>query len=163
MAAERLHKNQEHTSNLPRHDTVLMKNKKAFKIDRKVLLKASPFFENLLNSSMKESIEGVIRLDMLTESVVKHTPQLIYTGRVQISTLANAEDLMVVADYLLRTELKTVTRGVLKQNLSPSYCVSLYHFAKRYQFNELGEATRKFILSHLVVVTQTEDFVCLGN
>lgn len=77
MAAERLHKNQEHTSNLPRHVTVLIKNEKAFKIHRKVLSKASLFFENLLNSGMKEAIEGVIRLDMLTESVVKHILQFI--------------------------------------------------------------------------------------
>lgn len=54
---------------------------------------------------------------------------------------------MVVADYLLLTELKTVARRFLKQNLSPSNCVSLYHFVESYQFNELGEATRKFIHS----------------
>ena len=86
MASESHHKNKEHTSNLLRHVTVLIKNGKAFKIHRKVLSKASPFFENLLNSGMKEAIEGVIQLDMLTESVVEHILQFIYTGRVQIST-----------------------------------------------------------------------------
>lgn len=46
--------------------------------------------------------------------------------------------------------------------MSPSNYVSLYHFAESYQFNELGEATRKFIHSHLVAVAQTEDFLNLS-
>jgi len=65
---------------------------------------------------------------------------------------------MVAADNLLLMELKTVTRSFLKQNLSLSNCISVYHFAESYQFNELGEATRKFIHSHLMAVAQTEDF-----
>ena len=162
MASEALHKKQEYTTSLPRHVTVLIKKGKAFKIHRKVLSKASPFFEKLLNSGMKEAIEGVIRLDMLTESVAKHILQFIYTGRVQISTLADAEDLMVAADYLFLTELKTVARSFLIQNLSFPNCISVYHFAESYQFNELGEATRKFILAHLKAVAQTEDFLNLS-
>ena len=162
ITSQSILKNQERTSNLPLHVTVLIKNGKAFKIHRKVLSKASPFFENLLNSGMKEAIEGIIRLDMLTESVVKHILQFIYTGRVQISTLADAEDLMVATDYLLLTELKTVASSFLKQNLSLSNCISVYHFAESYQFNELGEATTKFIHSHLMAVAHTEDFLNLS-
>lgn len=118
--SEGLHKN------YPRHVTVLINNEKEFRIHRRVLLKASPFFENLLKSGMKEAIEGVIRLEMLTESVLKQILQFIYTGRVQISSQADAEELMVAADYLLLMGLKTVARRFLEQNLSYSNCVSLY-------------------------------------
>ena len=42
--------------------TLVTKDGKHFQAHRNVLLRASPFFEKLLSSDMKESNEGVIRL-----------------------------------------------------------------------------------------------------
>lgn len=49
------------------------------KAHRKVLAEASPFFEKLLDSDMKESNKGVVRLEMFTESVMRKTLGFIYT------------------------------------------------------------------------------------
>jgi len=48
--------------------TLVVKDGKQFQVHGNVLSKASPFFERLLSSDMKESNEGVIRLHTITES-----------------------------------------------------------------------------------------------
>ena len=47
--------------------TLAIQDGKEFKVHRRVLSEASPFFERLLKSDMKESIEGVIHLEMTNE------------------------------------------------------------------------------------------------
>ncbi len=56
---------------------LVVKDGKQFKAHRHVLSDASPFFEKLLNSDMKESKEGVVRLEMFSESVMGNTPEKI--------------------------------------------------------------------------------------
>ena len=48
--------------------TLVVKDGKQFQVHRNVLLQASPFFEKLLSSDMKESNKGVIRLPKVTGS-----------------------------------------------------------------------------------------------
>ena len=102
-------------------DVVLMvKDGKEFKAHRRVLSESSPFFETLLNSDIKETQEGVVRLEMFTESVMATALQFIYTGDVQILDEDNARDLIAVADYLFLDKLKLLAGGVLVQTLNIS-------------------------------------------
>ena len=78
---------------------LLVKDGKQFKAHRRILSEASPFFKKLLNSNMKESQEGIVRLEMFTKSIMAATLQFIYTSDVQISAEDNARDLIVLADY----------------------------------------------------------------
>ncbi|KAL9957016.1 hypothetical protein ACROYT_G038596 [Oculina patagonica] len=91
-----------------------------FRAHRQVLSEASPFFEKLLNSDMKESREGIVRLEMFSESVMGNTLEFIYTSNVQILTEVNARDLIVIADFLFLENLKTLAEGVLLQKLNAS-------------------------------------------
>ena len=77
-----------------------------FKARKKVLPEASSFFEKLLNSDMKESKEGVVRLEIFTDSLMRNTLEFIYTGNVQILDEDDARDLIMLADYLLLPKLK---------------------------------------------------------
>ena len=103
----------------------------------KVLSEASPFFEKLLNSDMKESKEGVVRLEMFTESVMRNTLEFIYTGNVQILDEDDARDLVVIADYLLLKNLKTPATQTLLKELNTSNCTSIFHLADEYHCEEL--------------------------
>ncbi|XP_078346803.1 kelch-like protein 17 [Oculina patagonica] len=134
-------------------DVVLVvKGGKEFKAHRQVLSEASPFFEKLLSSDMKESKEGVVRLETFSESVVGNTLEFIYTGNVQILTEDNARDLIVMADYLFLKNLKTLADGVLVQKLNTLNCISIHYFSKRYQCTELFSNTTKFILANFSAV-----------
>ena len=110
-------------------DVVLMvKDGREFKVHRRVLSEASPFFERLLNSGMKESQEGLVRLEMFTESIMAATLQFIYAGDVQISTEDTARELIVVADYLFLEKLELLAREFVAQTLNTSNCISTYYF-----------------------------------
>ena len=130
-------------------DVVLVvKDEKELQAHRKVLSEASAFFEKLLNSDMKESKEGIVRL----ESVMAATLEFIYTGHVQISTEDNARDLIVMADYLFLPTLKNLVEGILARNLNISNCMSTYYFSERYQCKELLYKTKKFISANFTAM-----------
>ncbi|KAL9962964.1 hypothetical protein ACROYT_G032122 [Oculina patagonica] len=132
---------------------LVVEDGKEFKAHKQVLSEASPFFEKLLNSDMKESKEGVVRLEMFSESVMGNTLEFIYTGNVQILTKDNdARDLIIMADYLLLQNLKTLAGGVLLQLLNVSNCVSNYYVFERYQCEELFSKIQKFILANFSAV-----------
>ena len=93
--------------------TLVVENRKEFKAHRQVVSKASPFFEEMLNSDMKEANEGIVRLEMLTESSLRDILEFIYTGSVQVSPENNARELITMADYFILPELKTITGMIL--------------------------------------------------
>ena len=134
-------------------DVVLViRDAKQFKAHRRVLSEASPFFDKLMNSDMKESKEGIVRLEMFSESLMAATLEFIYTGHVPIVAEDNARDLIVMADYVFLQKLKSLAEGVLAQKLNISNCISIYYFSERYQCEELLSKTKKFILANFTAV-----------
>ena len=128
--------------------TLVGEGGKEFKAHRRVLSQANPFFEKMLNGDMRESNEGVVRLDMLTELGLRDILEFIYTGSVQISAEDNAQELIVMADYLDLSHLKNLAERILVHNLNNSNSVSMSLFEKRYSFTNLIDITRKFILTN---------------
>ena len=112
---------------------LVVKDGREFNAHRQVLSEASPFFEKLLNSDMKESNEGVIRLEILTDSQMADILEFIYTSKLQISTQEHAENLLAAADYLFISNLKQKAETFLEQNISTSNCFCVYHMAENYQ------------------------------
>ena len=139
--------------------------KAEFKAHRQVLSEASPFFQKLLNSDMRESKEGIVRLEMFSKSVIAATLEFIYTGNVKILTLEIAEGLIVIAHYLFLTKLMSLAMGVAVnlQTLNTTNCFSSYHFAEIYQCEELLSQARQFILENFTTVAKTEEFWNLSN
>ena len=143
--------------------TLVVEDGKQFKANRQVLSKASPFFEKLLNSDMRESKEGVVRLEMLSESRLEDILEFIYTGSVQILDEENARSLIEMADYLFLPQLQTLAGSVLAQKLDISNCISTYYFAERHQCEKLVSNAKQIILSNFTNVANTEDFLKMSN
>ena len=140
------------TRDQPCDVVLVVEDGKEFKAHRKVLSEASPYFEKLLKSDMRESKEGIIRLEMFNECVMAATLEFLYTGHVQISTEDNARDLIVMADYLFLQKIKSLAEGILAQKLNTSNCISTFYFSERYQCEELLSKTKKFILANFSAV-----------
>ena len=160
------------TTDHPCDVVLVVKDCKEFKAHRQVLSEASPFFEKLLSSDMKESKEGLIRLEMFSEAVMATTLQFIYTGHVQTSSVQtlegdNARDLIVIADYLFLQKLKTFAEEALVRELelNISNCMSTYHFAQRYQCEELFTKTKNFIFANFTSLYEAnrEDFLNMSS
>ena len=138
--------------------TLVIENGKEFQAHRQVLSKASPFFEKLLNSDMKEANEGIVRLEMVSESSMRDVLEFIYTDNVRISA-KNARELIAMADYFLLPELKGLAERILTRSLNILNCVSTYHFAKTNRGDKLIFDTKKFILANFTSVAKTEEFL----
>ena len=106
--------------------TLVVKDGEQFQAHRKVLSQASPFFERLLSSDMKESNEGVIRPPTITDSQMADILQFIYNGSVQITSQENAEKLIETADFLLLSNLKTVAGKFLEQQMTTETCRTVF-------------------------------------
>ncbi|XP_078377831.1 kelch repeat and BTB domain-containing protein 12-like [Oculina patagonica] len=142
--------------------TLVVKDGKEFQAHRNVLSQASPFFEKLLSTDMKENNEGVIRLEWITESQIAEILQFIYTGNVQISSQENAENLIATADYLLLSNLKTIAGKFLAQHMTTLNCISIYYsIAEQFSCEELIASTRKFINSNFTAVAASNEFLNL--
>ena len=129
---------------------------------RSVLSEASPFFEKLLGSDMKEAKEGVVRMEMITELGLREVLEFIYTGSVQISAEDNAQDLIALADYLILPHLKDLAARTLQRNLNSSNSLSMYYLAEKFRCEALMSNTRDFILANFTSVTKSEEFFNLS-
>ena len=143
--------------------TLVVEHGKQFRVHKDVLSDASPFFEKLLNSDMKEAKEGMVQLEMFTESVMAATLEFIYTGGVRISTQEIAEGLIVMADYLFLPNLKPPAEEVIMQKLNASNCISTCYFAEKYQCNELVSKIKNFIFANFTAVSKTEEFLSMSS
>ena len=93
-------------------DMILVaKDGKQFQVHRNVPLQASPFFEKLLSSDMKENNEGVIRLPTVTDSQMADILKFIYNGSVQFTSEENAKKLIETAGFLRFSNLKSTMAG----------------------------------------------------
>ena len=139
--------------------TLVAKGGKQFQVHRNVLLRASPFFEKLLSSDMKESNEGVIRLPTVTDSQMADILHFIYNGSVQFTSRENAEKLIETADFLLLSNLKTMAGKFLEQHMTTETCISMSYLAEQYSCEELVASTQMFVNSNFTTVTAAKEFL----
>lgn len=143
--------------------TLVLKQRKEFRASRNVLSAASPFFSAILDSDMREKKEGIIRLEHISDTVMRDVLEFMNSGTVKL-TSANVQDLIEAADYLVLPSLKTIAGRFIEKNLSTSNCISIYYFAEKYQCEELMVNTRKFISSlDFANVAKSRDFLDLES
>ena len=112
--------------------TLVVDDGKKIKVHRRVLSEASPVFEKMLTSEIKETHEGVVLLEMITELGLMELLEYIYTCSVPISADDNAQDFVSEEKYL-RVEVtyfSIPTKGrpfiVFGCHL-PAWCKSNFH------------------------------------
>ena len=131
-----------------------------FNAHRVVLCAGSPFFYSALNNDMKESKEGLIRLEDMSKVAIEELLDYLYTGHVDV-TQHNAFDLLKIADFLVIPSLKEVSSKFIIQSLSSSNCFRAYYLAVNYRCFELQEKARDFIYANFTRVVEHEDFLNL--
>ena len=147
----------------PSDVTLVVKDGKEFRAHRSILTEASSFFEKLLNSDMKENNEGVIRLEIVSESQMADILEFIYTGGIEISTQENAEDLLELGDYLLLPDLKAIAEKYLKEHVNTFNCLPFYYMAEKYSVQDLMNICQNFIHSNFSSVVESDDFINLSS
>ena len=152
------------TPDQPFDITLVVEDGKEFKAHRSVLSEASSFFEKLLNSDMRESNEGVVRLEMVPGHLLMDILEFIYTGSVQTLVDDDAQELYELADYLVVPHLKTLAgHRVVQKKLNASNAILSFHFAETYRLEELISRSKTFIAANFSSVAKTEDFLNLSS
>ena len=141
--------------------TLVVDDGKKIKVHRRVLSEASPVFEKMLTSEIKETHEGVVLLEMITELGLMELLEYIYTCSVPISADDNAQDLVVMADYSDLPHLKYHAGRALEQTLNSSNSISTYRVAKTYHCKELARHTKEYVDLNFTNVARTEEFLGL--
>ena len=140
--------------------TLVSKDNIEFKAHRNVLSAASPYFDKLLQSNMKENREGIVRFEEISGSVVEDVLEFIYTGTVDV-TQENAEELIAAGNYLIIPSLKTISGRFLEREMSSINCISTFYLAEKYECDELITNSRLFIHKNIVAVAKLDEFLLL--
>ena len=140
--------------------TLVSKDNIKFKAHRNVLSAASPYFDKLLQSNMKENREGIVRFEEISGSVLEDVLEFIYTGTVEV-TQENAEELIAAGNYLIIPGLKTASGRFLEREMSHINCISTFYLAEKYECDELITNSRLFIHKNIVAVAKLDEFLLL--
>ena len=132
--------------------TLVVDDGKKIKVHRRVLSEASPVFEKMLTSEIKETQEGVVLLEMITELGLMELLEYIYTCSVPISADDNYFDL---------PHLKYHAGRALEQTLNSSNSISTYRVTKTYHYKELARHTKEYVELNFTNVARTEEFLGL--
>ena len=142
--------------------TLVTKEGKELMAHSNVLSVVSPFFHKLLQSDMKESHERIVRLEEISGSVMEDVLNFTYTGTVEV-TEENAEELIVVANYLLISSLKVISGRFLGQIMNHSNCISTFYLAEKYHSDELFTESKNFIQENFASVAFMDEFLSLES
>ena len=140
--------------------TLVTKDDEELKAHSNVLSAASPFFNKLLLSDMKEKREGIVRFEEISGSVMEDVLEFVYTGTVGV-TQENAKELIAAGNYLIIPSLKTVSGRFLEGEMSIKNCISTFYFAEKYQCNELLTNSRRFVHENFACVAGLDEFLSL--
>ena len=140
--------------------TLVTKDDEELKAHSNVLSAASPFFNKLLLSDMKEKREGIVRFEEISGSIMEGVLEFVYTGTVGV-TQENAKELIAAGNYLIIPSLKTVSGRFLEGEMSNKNCISTFYFAEKYQCNELLTNSRGFIHENFACVAEMDEFLNL--
>ena len=140
--------------------TLVTKDDEELKAHSNVLSAASPFFNKLLLSDMKEKREGIVRFEEISGSIMEGVLEFVYTGTVGV-TQENAKELIAAGNYLIIPSLETVSGRFLEGEMSNKNCISTFYFAEKYQCNELLTNSRGFIHENFACVAEMDEFLNL--
>ena len=141
-------------------DTTIRAQGQNFPAHKCVLSAASPYFRAKFTSQLRENESNLVELQDAKSTTIADVLKFIYTGEASIDS-SNAQDLLMIADYLIIPSLKSKASDFLESSLNASNCLALESFASRYNCESLKQAAVAFKFKNFVAVAKSEDFRAL--
>ena len=141
-------------------DTTIRAQGQDFPAHKCVLSAASPFFLAKFSSPLQENESNLVELQEAKSTTISDVLKFIYTGEASIDS-SNAQDPMMIADYLIIPSLKSKASVFLESSLNASNCLALESLAFRYNCESLKQAAVAFEFENFVAVAKSEDFKAL--
>lgn len=143
-------------------DTTIRAQGQDFPAHKCVLSAASPYFRAKFTSQLQQNESSLVELQEEKSTTIGHVLEFIYTGKAIIDS-SNAQDLLMIADFLIIPCLKTKASNFLESSLNASNCLALESIASRYNCESLKQAAVAFKYKHFVAVAKSEDFRTLDS
>ena len=143
-------------------DTTVRAQGQDFPAHKCVLSAASPYFRAKFTSQLQENESNLVELSEEKSTTISDVLKFIYTGKASIDS-SNAQDLLMIADYLIIPSLKSKASNFLESSLNASNCLALESLASRYNCESLKQAAVAFKLENFVAVAKSEDFRALDS
>ncbi len=143
-------------------DTIIRAQGQDFTAHKCVLSAASPYFRAVFTSELKEKESNVVELQQAKSTTISDILQFIYTGKASIDS-SNAQDLVMIADYLIIPRLKTKAALFLEDSINASSCLALESFALQYNCESLKQAAVACKCENFGAVAKSEDFKGLDS
>ena len=141
-------------------DTTVRAQGQDFPAHKCVLSAASPYFRAKFTSQLKENESNLVELREEKSTTISDVLKFIYTGEASIDS-SNAQDLLMIADYLIIPSLKSKASVFLESSLNASNCLALESLAFRYNCESLKQAAVTYEFENFVAVAKSEDFKAL--
>ncbi|ELU02939.1 hypothetical protein CAPTEDRAFT_63102, partial [Capitella teleta] len=113
---------------------------------RLVLMAASPFFETMFRSELKESKQGEIDFDFLNAEIAGKVVDYFYSGEIDINSV-NVSDLLEASEYLCLDDLKRHLCDFMATKVDSTNCIELYRVSHKYGLDKLEPICFAYIVS----------------
>ncbi|ELU17574.1 hypothetical protein CAPTEDRAFT_106809, partial [Capitella teleta] len=122
-----------------------------------ILIAASPYFETMFQSGLKESQEQEVELKFSDADTIRMLVEYIYSNEIEI-TEDNVETLVDASELLLLKDLKISCEDFFVKMLNSSNCSKLRLLGTKYDLRNLIASTFEFIALHFEDVVNSRDF-----
>ncbi|ELT93468.1 hypothetical protein CAPTEDRAFT_63295, partial [Capitella teleta] len=112
-----------------------------------VLMAASPFFETMFQSGMKESTQREVQLDFSDAATIKMVIDYFYSGTIDINA-GNVQELVAASEFLCLTDLKEHLGAFMTDQIDATNCVEFYRYARKFSLGKLIPHCLEHILSN---------------
>lgn len=141
-------------------DTTIRAQGRDFPAHKCVLSAASPYFRAKFTRQLQGNESNLVELQDEKSTTIGDVLKFIYIGEARIDS-SNAQDLLMIADYLIIPSLKSKASNFLENSVNASNCLALESLASRYNCESLKQAAVACKLENFVAVVKSEDFRAL--
>ncbi|ELU13739.1 hypothetical protein CAPTEDRAFT_98406 [Capitella teleta] len=137
--------------------TLILPDQSAIQCHKVVLMAASPFFETMFQSGLKEAAEHDIKLDFADSGTIRSLVEFFYTGDIKL-TAENVKTIVAASEFLCCKHLKAHCEEFLTGNVGLSNCIDYYQFGKVFNLKVLIKTAFNFILFKFREFMEISDF-----
>ncbi|ELU02321.1 hypothetical protein CAPTEDRAFT_76871, partial [Capitella teleta] len=137
--------------------TLILPDQSAIQCHKVVLMAASPFFETMFQSGLKEGAEKDIKLAFADSGTIRSLVKFFYTGDIKL-TAENIKAIVAGSEFLCCKHLKAHCEEFLMGNVGLSSCIDYYQFGKVFNLKVLIKTAFDFILSKFQQFMEISDY-----
>uniref|UniRef100_X1ZKS3 BTB domain-containing protein n=2 Tax=Capitella teleta TaxID=283909 RepID=X1ZKS3_CAPTE len=137
--------------------TLILPDQSAIPCHKVVLMAASPFFDTMFQSGLKEGAEQNIKLDFADSDIIKILVEFFYTGDIEL-TAENIKALVAGSEFLCCKHLRAHCEEYLVDTVDLSNCIDYYRYGQVFNLKLLIKTAFDFLLSKFREFKEISDF-----